>query len=103
MFQEMMVAGSGGSADYTHFFDNITQTSQSGNNISYTFTVGKTYFIAYSRGGSTPLGVISGATVLSSGTGSVGGNTSYFSIIQATSTTVSLEGTNNAVVLSQID
>lgn len=99
----------GGNADYSQFFDNATSVGQSGNNISYTFTVGKTYFIAYSRGGTvTDLGVQSGATTLSSSTATIsaGGTSNYpmfFAIITATSATVAIKGTSNKVVVSQLD
>lgn len=99
----------GGGIDYSTFFNNLTYASQSGNNINYTFTVDKIYFIAYSRGsGVTDFGVTSGADVLSSGvttisTGATSSYLMYFAIIKATSATIAIKGTSNNVAISQLD
>lgn len=89
----------GGGADYSTFFDSLTSAYQASStgDIQYTFTVGKHYFLEYTRTGG--VGVTSGATVVSDGTV----DTTYFAIVEATATTIYLQGTNNKVYISQID
>lgn len=93
--------GTVGGMNPNEFLANMEVVGQSSSSVSYTFEVGKYYFLEYSRGSAATtsnMGIDSGATVIDS---SVVQLTTYYwcGVIQPTSATVNLLGTGNKVLI----